>query len=481
MLDSSRLHDIPADTRSPINDVSLWDHLKLTAAFAACIWLDGGYRGDNVDKYDFALISGDADRISRFVDQSSRLPDLNARSGKIRLATEAAGESVAESLGPECLIFSGGGGLLAISPLRMANKVAEEVKNVFESATQGLVTITVSSLKSNGNETQKGFGKVWKDAQWTMQQKKSERSPVTFGNLSEEVAPCDVCHVRASAHEDPAKTLPYDASPRQERLCELCWQLRKEGHGASLDQFKGQSNLVAVLKADGDSIGKVLGGDKFDEFGKAATPSRLSAISRHIHSVCENTLEKIVSDAGGRCLITGGDDILAVASGGESLKMAQRVAFEFKKEMANVCTMSAGVAIFRYDLPIYAGLEAADTLLHTAKENRSKDCVAFAMIGGVGLTPEELKGVRPRKWNELEEILRLSEDMGERGFASTQLRKIAIAAKKDPEYAEILIKNLMGRGEKGMGVGWGQGEELLFHMKSGILLDAFAVYNTFKT
>lgn len=482
VLSKSRLQEIPADTRSPINDVSLWDHLKLTAALATCIWLDGGYRGDNLGKYEFALVSGDADKISRFVNMSSRLPDLNARSERIRVATKAAGDCIAKLVGPECLIFSGGGGLLAVSPVSMADEVSKAVKSSFEAVTQGQVTVTVAYLKSNGHETQKEFGKVWKEAQWLMRQSKSERPFEPFENLSEEVDPCDVCHMRPMAQEEASKMLPYDASPRPERLCEFCWQLRQEGRGASLDQLKGSSNFVAILRADGDDIGRVLGGERFEDFDKAATPSRLSAISRHIQGVCENTLEKIVTDAHGSCLIAGGDDILAIVPGEESLSTARRIASEFKREMAEACTMSAGVAIFRYDLPIYAGLEAADRLLHWAKENKSKDSVAFAMIGGVGIAPEELEPIKhgPRKWSELEEILKLSKDMSEKGVASTQIRKIATAAQKNPVYAEALIMNLMGKGDRGKGISWREGEDFLFYLKSGILLDAFAVYNAFK-
>lgn len=40
----SRLRWVPADTRSPVNDVSLWNHMKLTAALATCIYLEG-WRG----------------------------------------------------------------------------------------------------------------------------------------------------------------------------------------------------------------------------------------------------------------------------------------------------------------------------------------------------------------------------------------------------------------------------------------------------
>lgn len=482
MLESSDLPNIPADTRSPINDVSLWDHLKLTTALAACIWLDGGYKGDALSKYEFALISGDADKISRFVNLSARLPDLNARSERIRVATDAVATCVTQLLGPECLIFAAGGGLLGISPVNMAENVVGKVKESFEAATYGLVTITVNSIVSSGVDIQKAFGKMWKDAQWQMRLKKSERAVGMVESLSDEVRACDVCHVRPMSHEDVGKILPYDASPRPERLCEFCWQLRKEGHGVSLDQFKKRSNFAAIIRADGDNIGGVLGGDRFMEFGKAATPSRLSTISRHIHGVCEYTLEKIVRDSYGRCLIAGGDDILAILPGEESLATAGRIAAEFRREMAGACTLSAGVAIFHYDLPIYAGLEAAEELLHIAKETESKDSVAFAIIGSVGLTTDELENSKhgPRKWRDLEQILVLATYMSESGVASSQIRKIASVAKKNPELAEIVIKSLMGKGEKSRGLNWKQGENFLSYLESGILLDAFAVYSAFK-
>ena len=489
----SRLQNIPADPRIGMNDVSLWDHLKLTAAFATCIFLDGGYnKGDDVDSYEFALISGDADKISRYVNTSSRLPDLNARSFRIRLATEKAGACIADLLGPECLIFAGGGGVLALSPVSMADTVSKAVAVSFEDATDQLVTMTANWLKSSGSRVRKNFGGVWKEAQWQMRLKKSERLIGQVESLSDELKACDVCHVRSAAHPDKEKMLPYNASPRPEELCEFCWKLRQEGHGLSLDRFRddseeqGKRGLIAIIRADGDGVGKVLSGDEFDLFDKTASPARLSAISRHIHDVCEKKLGAVVTVYGGGCLIAGGDDILAIVPGEASLEAARSIASEFRKAMAGACTMSAGIAIFHSKLPIYAGLEVAETLLRMAKENPSKDSVAFAIIGGIGYTPEELMRARksvshgPWKWSEMEEILKLSKAMAEETVASTQIRNIAETAIKNPLLAEALIKNLMAKGGRGRGLEWSVGERFLSGLQSGILLDAFTVYNAFK-
>ena len=73
--------------------------------------------------------------------------------------------------------------------------------------------------------------------------------------------------------------------------------------------------------------------------------------------------------------------------------------------------------------------------------------------------------------------------MAELNVASTQVRKIAEATSKNkdnPWLVEVLVKSLMGRGERGKGLSWSQGERFLTYIKSGILLDAFAVFNQFK-
>jgi CRISPR/Cas system-associated protein Cas10 (large subunit of type III CRISPR-Cas system) len=478
ILKHSELRCIPADTREPINDVSLWDHLKLTAAFATCIWMDGGYKGDELSKYDFALLCGDADRISGYVNVSRRLPDLNARSERIKRATEAVVDSLKNMLGPECVIYAAGGSFLAVSPKGKADSFLSKAKEVFEETTQKQVTITVNYVVANGEEVQENFGKIWKRSQGQMRIKKGERGVQFAGSVEEGAEVCDVCRSRPSVHEDSMKMMRIDAAPRPERLCDICWALRMEGKGVELDKLRGRSNFVALLKADGDDMGKVLSGALFEGLGKANTPSRLSTLSDLIHRTCEKRLQKTITDYNGECLFAGGDDILAFVPGEKGLEAARSIAYRFRGEMAEECTMSAGVVIFHSALPVYVGLEAADHLLKKAKES-GKNRVAFAIIGGTGLTFDELeKRVIPRTWNEMNEILRIVSFMRSSGVASSQIRKIARIA-KDPkrvEEAEVFIKYLMGRKV----IDWKEGEKYLSYLKTGLLYDAFLIYSAFK-
>jgi hypothetical protein len=468
------LRSIPAETRVPINDVSLWDHLKLTAAFATCIWLDGGYRGNDAKKYRFSLLSGDADKVSQYVGMSSRLPDLDARSARVRRATMEAGSSIRRILGPECLIYAGGGGFLALCPENKAESVANDAKEAFEKATNGGVTITVNYVVADGSLAQKDFGVFWKMAMQKLRMSKLRR-PISMREPIEE-KDCDVCHIRPATKEDPLKILPIDASPRAEALCGVCWQLRQEVKGASLDQIRKKTDFVAVVKADGDSIGEVLSGKLFEKFEKNTTPSRLATVSRLIHEVCENTLKRIVQDFGGECLFAGGDDVLAVLSGERALEASMKLASVFRERMAGECTISAGIAVFHRKLPVYVGLDVAETLISMAKRCEGKNSVAFAVIGGTGLTQDRLeKTVQPYSWGELKKILEVARFLQESGLPSSQIRRISRAAKENPEEAEIWIKLLMGREV----IPWNGGNELMSYLKSGLLSDAFMIYNTF--
>lgn len=306
---------------------------------------------------------------------------------------------------------------------------------------------------------------------------KLKRTVLLPSPLDEENRVCDICHIRAATHEDQSKLLPIDASPRPEALCDMCWQLRQEGSRVSLNQIIKETDFIAVIKADGDSIGELLRGKKFKKFDKSATPSRLATVSRLVHELCENKLRKCIEDFGGKCLFAGGDDVLAVLSGENSLEASMRLASIFNENMAGECTMSAGVAIFHHNFPIYVGLDAAQKLIYMAKGRKGKNSVAFAIIGGTGITSDMLeKTVHPHSWGDLKKILDIANFLEKSGLPKGQIRKISNAAKNNPEEAKIWIKYLMGREV----ISWSVGNELMSCLESGLLLNAFMLYNIFR-
>jgi len=479
VLEDSELRHVPADTRKPINDVSLWNHLKLTAAFATCIFMEG-YCGDKPSNYKFALLSGDADKISSFINESLRLPDLNARSMLVDEATTAAGEAICSLLGPECLLYAAGGSFLALSPPEMAEKVLGEAKKAFEDKTSYRVTLTVSYVVDDGEKFKTAFGKVWEEAQRVMRLKKIQRGVLQKVEAVEGSDVCDVCGKAEAIKADAERLLPIDASPRPERLCDFCWNLRGKGKGVWLNDLRKKTNFVACIRADGDNIGKALAGEAFKGQGKANTPSRLSTLSDLLQGACVE-FKGMMAKFDGRHVFAGGDDFLAFVPGERGLEAARAIALKFKEAMANEATISAGVAIFHYKLPIYVSLESAEHLLYKAKED-GKNRVAFAVIGSSGVTSSELERVKTWSWDELDTILEVARFMQRSDAASSQLRKIASVLADDLKRgvgagrAKIFLKHQMGRGA----IEWAFGEKILSHIETGLLLDAFHVYNLFR-
>jgi len=477
VLEASQLRWVPADTREPVNDVSLWDHLKLTAAFATCIFLGGGYAGDRAEKYEFSLVSGDADKVSEFVNVSSRLPDLHARSKIVRKATEAVSAAVSEVLGPECVLFAGGGSYLVLAPISLSKKVMDAAEKAFEQVTQGKVTISSTFVQVSGEEVRQSFGEVWGRAREMMRLKKSGRMLVPPVSAEEGEEVCDVCGLAPWKFEDETKILRV-VPPRPERLCAFCWETRELGRRGihiELEKLGEKSGFVGLLKADGDDVGELLRGRRFADFGKVNTPSRLSTLSGLIHGTCEEDLDRVIRESRGETVFAGGDDVLALLPGEQSLEAAKAVYLKFREAMAEECTMSAGLAIFHRRLPIYAALEAASHLLNKAK-NDGKNRIAYAVIGGVGLISSEIEKVPSRTWEQVGVVLEIVDAMRKSGVAASQLRKIARASLQNRVMAEALIKNLMGRTV----IGWVEGKRYLSLLETGLLGDAYLIYNLFK-
>ena len=473
-LEHSDLRSLPADTRPPINDVSLWHHSKLTAAFATCILMDGGWKGDDPSNYTFTVLSGDGDRISTYIQESKRIPDLNARSERVKLATSRAAEKIEGLVGPECLLFAGGGSLLALCPSTIADKVSGEVAAAFEEAMDGEASFTVNLVKDSGDRIQNIFGEVWKKAGIDLRIRKLEKPRKIPEPMEADVALCDICHRRAATNTDMERVLSIDASPRFEVLCELCWKLRESGRGVWVEDLTKETNYIAVMKADGDDIGLVLDGTRLKELDKAVTPSRLSTLSSLINDTCEDELRRGIESREGSVIFAGGDDILAILPGEIALDAAIELSVGFREAMNERCTMSAGIAIVHKHLPIYVGLERAHELISAAKKRPGKNGVAYSVVGGLSGKGDDVD--RTLSWNELDQVLGIIDFFKRSGLPKSQIRRIAKASTEDPGKAGFWLKYLIGREV----IPWERGDELLHHLESGRLADAFNLYNLFK-
>ena len=493
------LHDVPADICPSMNDHSLWSHLKMTCAIATCIYLQYGREGELLgkepDDYTFALIGGDADRIGAYLNRSLRLPDLRGGSDIVKEATQAAANCIASELGPDCVIFSAGGNFLAVAPAFMADDLIEKAKEEFERATDGELTITVCKVEDNGSRLKRAFGQMWRRLRGEVRKKKLVNPIELRPELRAGLELCDVCGRRPWRHVDPMRIRPYDMAPRPERLCEACNKRRLRGlevrarlhlKAESLEDLEDEDGYVALIKADGDSVGRVFDGSRLMEYGREVSPARLDFLSTYIHEVCERELRRVVEkDFGGEVIYAGGDDLLAIVKGRDAFKCARAVHDTFVSTMREQMTMSLGVLIMKSRFPIYVGLLAVSQLLDNAKSLEGKNGIDFDIIYQIGITKEDVSykarerlqkkklTARPYKWDDFVELLDILEEL--KGEPMTQLRTIEdilmFRGDERIKAAETFIKSQIGR----CIISYRVGKRLLKALSKGFLTDALMV------
>jgi len=472
-LGSSLITRVPADTRAPFNDTSLYHHLKLTSAIANCAYRDDQH-GRNPDSYRLALVSGDADQIGTYVNQSLRIQDLRGRSSRIMCGSEAGAQVFEENLGRECVLFEGGGGFLALSPPNIAEELASEAKNAFEKVTDGRCTITTSFVEADGKQLKDNFGLVWEQAIRSVRDKKL--ASIRRIQLDETGQTCDICRSEKAIHEGrPLPTTP----PRNELLCEHCFRIRTETVGTWIDTIKDDKGYLGILRMDGNGVGGLLSGKSLKDLKKSMTPSRLTAVSSLIHNMVQVKATNIVKKHGGETVYSGGDDLLALVPGRNVFQAAAEIAREYSASMANRGGISCGVSFARHKSPIYSALEASKELLDAAKSVHSGG-VALLIAPAEGTSSRQIENLPIYPWSKFEEILNLAFSFEK--SSSRQVRRIIEAIRNPPsqrwdpiEYGKDFVKYQMGRNQ----IPASEGQRLFEAMDDGTLVQAFSIYNTF--
>jgi len=230
MLFLDALWPVPADTRGDPG-ISLYDHLRLTAAFAAALWgfhseqgLEiAAIRDESAEK--FLLVGGDVSgiqghiyRIKEAQGQGGIAKRLRARSLEVSLAAEAMARGLLERLGLPQLqrIMSAGGKFYLLIPnTRTAREALKEHFQEWEAwaMDQGasLVPVLAWAPFSPKRLKEKGFSEIFERLVAALTEAKLRplasqlsrfRNP--FGErLGRGLRPCAVCGVRPALDDEP--------------------------------------------------------------------------------------------------------------------------------------------------------------------------------------------------------------------------------------------------------------------------------------
>jgi len=170
---------------------------------------------------------------------------------------------------------------------------------------------------------------------------------------------------------------------------------QKDGFIASLqkqkpfsEHFKNYHKYIAIVKADGDNIGKTV-----SKIGNQ-NPTAMHEFQKAIAQFAQKSLD-VVRDFGGAPVFAGGDDLLFFAPVANRNRTDCPTIFHlvrdlddlFKKQIEGLPsellgnpqpTLSFGVSVSFYKFPMGEALEKADELLRHAKD-AGRNAVAFSL------------------------------------------------------------------------------------------------------
>ncbi|HVC33000.1 MAG TPA: type III-A CRISPR-associated protein Cas10/Csm1, partial [Chloroflexota bacterium] len=177
-------------------DVSLYDHARMTAALAGCLWHDGteesvldALRGDlgkgssAADVHRFTLVGGDISGVQRFlytIASRGAARTLRGRSLFLQLLGEAAADFVLRALDLPVtnLLYIGGAKFYILAPAGALDSLEElkrRLADVFLDIADGEIYLAVAGVPLSAADVASHFDKAWAAVSESLHRAKSHR------------------------------------------------------------------------------------------------------------------------------------------------------------------------------------------------------------------------------------------------------------------------------------------------------------------
>jgi CRISPR-associated protein Cmr2 len=395
-----------------------------------------------------ALLSADTDRTQQFVFQSARLPEIRGASMRLDALNHddlpqilrdngLPAENILHAPAPGCVIYCGGGGLLALVPRNLAPRLIEAIEALYPRTTD-IATITAVAQPITVAEARGLLPAALQPE--SLRRRQAALPPAMQARLADSVnlqaAPRIMrrqaftlrVHKQAKTHLPHVETDPHarlcqscgrrpavaieagipGEAPRY--LCRVCHRNGKHGRenksswNRRFEIWCSQNRNVAVeapkaddlqtigkeskryigyIYADGNRIGKLL-----EQTGSLRDYSRLSAkLARATEQAVYAALfDNLVQNGLAQpfeIITIGGDDVLLIVPAHAALPLARDICAAFGRQMASPDgaetspSMSAGVVIAQESNPIYFIHDLAQQLLRSAKQGRPQQSGSF--------------------------------------------------------------------------------------------------------
>lgn len=336
------------------------------------------------------LLLGDVDAIKTYVYEAKGLPDIRGGSQILQDAEEAVKGLFGQGLSEECLIYCGGGGLLALVPASQADEWRQKVQSLYLARTKaatitvvassplGYVDISrglrpydeerVKSLQGSGVAEDLLFSHFGREKEWGKRKNFGELVAYLTGRLQQEKRckvwgpfweafpvhqRCQACGKRAAEGQDTTKEPP-------EWLCGICREKRDAGRQErrkvleefqgwlqqkggieklgqmpqDLDSLAGPEGRIALIYADGNNVGDLL--------QRAPSPAAYRHLSQALSVAIQEALFQALRDTFKdtdftkgplpfEIIAVGGDDVVVMVRAGVAWALTVNLLHEFER------------------------------------------------------------------------------------------------------------------------------------------------------
>ncbi len=234
------LSQIPAATNIQHPDISLFDHLRITAAIGEGLYLHheeadqtSGFSDQTTVKWQ--LVCGDFSGIQKFIykiTSKGAAKGLRGRSFFIQLLCDAVAEQMIRSLGlyPTARIYSSGGKFYLLIPAHLKDQVkhiADSVNKALLDEFQGEVFLGVGFADIYGDDFKEGnMGKRWQQVNEDLQK---QRLQPFIAQVSKDIE----CFTQNTQHERGACKIcgrdDAQAEINDQQNCKQCHNLERLG------------------------------------------------------------------------------------------------------------------------------------------------------------------------------------------------------------------------------------------------------------
>lgn len=356
------------------------------------------------------VLKGGSYKIKNYYLENYKLCDIRGASVLLtHVEEDIIPKMISDKFIPECIVYSGGGNIFAVVPESCDDRFSLELE---KAAKRLLISADIAYYISDTLNLSDIFGIGYKHRMLDVENKLNERKKLilnctvnassdfigsSINVVSDKPEDCFEAHINGKTAD---KQLICSACGKRNadylntsyltddgNLCASCLHKRAVGSAAKRSRYINRFNLyntrpaervsslsdiskdyIAVIYGDGNNMGGII--QQFDKI------TQMMEFSRDVKNIIDRAVFGSMNEhemTRFEVVGLGGDDVFIIVEGSKAIKFTVSLikkynsAFDKYRELGQVSTMSAGIAIAKTNIPIQIIIDKAEEKLSDAK------------------------------------------------------------------------------------------------------------------